>query len=73
VYAFTERGGLAVVKEGRDGEQVATSKASDGMRSSPVFAGDRLFVRTMAGVTCYAATPAAAPAATASSPAPRPR
>jgi outer membrane protein assembly factor BamB len=63
VYSFTENGGLAVVKEGRDGEPAATSKASDGLRSSPVFAGERLFVRTMAGVTCYAATPAAAAAA----------
>jgi hypothetical protein len=42
---------VLAIEAGREGREAGRVKL-DGLRSSPAVAGDRLYLRTMAGVTC---------------------
>jgi outer membrane protein assembly factor BamB len=51
IVAGSEGGVVLAIEAGREGREAGRVKL-DGLRSSPAVAGDRLYLRTMAGVTC---------------------
>lgn len=52
LLAGSEGGALAAFEAGREGKEIGRLKF-DGIRSSPAIAGDRLYLRTMSGVSCF--------------------
>lgn len=51
----SEGGTMAAFEAGRDLKEIGRMKL-DGLRSSPAIAGDRLYLRTLSGVSCYSLT-----------------
>lgn len=52
LLAASEGGAVAAFETGRDGKEIGRLKL-DGIRSSPALAGDRLYLRTMSGISCF--------------------
>ena len=52
IYVTSDSGNIAVVKPGRTYEEVARNSLGDTVRSTPVFAGSRMYVRAYKNLWC---------------------